>query len=215
MFAGVVNTQTPIHQTRLMVNDVLRSGRGDEELAAQRVEFEEQQAHHHGLYQQNLQKFEEASQNLRSELGIEAEQQLNYYAHEEKAYFEAHLLSLRAQAETAVSSAQRNSQQQFINQTLEVQARAEAAEQVAARTAQEHHAQLQQITEFVQDIAQLRRELQEAQHHSEMQTSNCKKNSRKSSSCTTAPRLSQGNGTLLETVSLEHQLHQDGQKDER
>ena len=171
LFAEGSNTQTPIHQTWFTVSDILRLRRGDEELAAQRVEFEEQQANHHALHQQELQReFEEASHNLRSELGLQAEQQMNYYAQEEKAYFEAHLLSLRAQAETAASSAQRNLQQQFVNQTLEIKARAEAAEQAATRTAQEHHAQLQQIsTETDQEIGELRRD---AQHLSEMQISN-------------------------------------------
>ena len=123
-FAGSSNTQTPIHQTWFMVSDILRLRRGDEEMAAQRVEFEEQQAHQHATHQQELQReFEAASQALRSELGLQAEQHMNYFAQEEKAYFEAHLLSLRAQAETAISSssAQRNLQQQFIQQTLEVQ----------------------------------------------------------------------------------------------
>ena len=170
-FAGSSNTQTPIHQTWFMVSDILRLRRGDEEMAAQRVEFEEQQAHQHATHQQELQReFEAASQALRSELGLQAEQQMNYFAQEEKAYFEAHLLSLRAQAETAISSAQRNLQQQFIQQTLEVQARAEAAEQTAVRTAQEHHAQLQHVSsEADQEVTTLRRELQETQYLCEMQ----------------------------------------------
>ena len=168
-YAGGSNTQTPIHQTWFMVSDILRLRRGDEELAAQRVEFEEQQATNHAIHQRELQReFEEASHNLRSELGLQAEQQLNFYAQEERAYFEAHLLSLRAQAETAVSTTQRNLQQQFINQTLEVQARAESAEQAATRTAQEHYAHVQQIsTEADQEIGELRRELQEVQYASE------------------------------------------------
>ena len=170
-FAGSSNTQTPIHQTWFMVSDILRLRRGDEEMAAQRVEFEEQQAHQHATHQQELQReFEAASQALRSELGLQAEQQMNYFAQEEKAYFEAHLLSLRAQAETAISNAQRNLQQLFIQQILEVQARAEAAEQIAVRTAQEHHAQLQHVSaEADQEVTTLRRELQEAQYLCEMQ----------------------------------------------
>ena len=134
-------------------------------------------------------EFEETSHTLRSELGLQAEQQMNYYAQEEKAYFEAHLLSLRAQAETAVSNTQRNLRQQLINQTLEVQTRAEAAEQAATRTAQEHHAQLQQIsTETDQQIAELRREPLETQHLGEMQTSNYK--------------------TAMQTLNRERGIHQ-------
>ena len=173
-YGGGSNTQTRIHQTWFMVSDILHLRRRDEELAAQQVEFEEQQANNHAVHQRELQReFEEASHNLRSELGLQAEQQLNFYAQEERAYFEAHLLSLRAQAETAVSTTQRNLQQQFINQTLEVQARAEAAEQAATRTAQEHYTHVQQIsTEADQEIGELRRELQEAQYATEMQTSN-------------------------------------------
>ena len=157
-----------------MLAEVIHLRRGDEEESRERFFYEQQQAEQAAQQQQfHRQELEQAAQILRSELTLEAEQYLNQYATEERAYFTSHLRNVESQLHAQVSQSRVQIQQEYLINTAEIEQRAAASEYAYAQL---HHELLQgqaQIEENSQvAIAELRRELREAEFQHQLDNEN-------------------------------------------
>ena len=159
------STQTPVHQTWFMLGELIRLRQGDEEASRERYYYEHQESMAARQRSELLQQeFEAASQILRVELTLQAEQYMNLYAHKEQAYFHSTARAMETHIEAVLAQKLAQLLHHYLVQTTEVEQRARAAETVFNQLHQEHLEQLQEVNAQHQETRQLlRRELEESQ----------------------------------------------------
>ena len=122
------STQTPIHQTWFMLGDIIRLRQGDEEASRERYYFEQQESNAARQRSEMLQQeFEAASQALRAELTLQAEQYMNHYAQEEQTFFHSTIRAMETHAEAVMAQERAQLLHNYLVQTTEVEQRAQAA----------------------------------------------------------------------------------------
>ena len=163
------STQTPVHQTWFMLGELIRLRQGDEEASRERYYYEHQESMAARQRSELLQQeFEAASQTLRAELTLQAEQYMNHYAQEEQAYFHSTARAMEMHAEALMAQERAQLMHHYLVQTTEVEQRARAAETVFNQLHQEHLEQFQEVNAQHEETQQLlRRELEESQQEGE------------------------------------------------
>ena len=163
------STQTPVHQTWFMLGELIRLRQGDEETSRERYYYEHQESMAARQRSELLQQeFEAASQTLRAELTLQAEQYMNHYAQEEQAYFHSTARAMEMHAEALMAQERAQLMHHYLVQTTEVEQRARAAETVFNQLHQEHLEQFQEVNAQHEETQQLlRRELEESQQEGE------------------------------------------------